>query len=666
MSSKDLVKKLVLINISFLFLGLAWRLGFLFLFGNTAELTQNLKDIPLAFLLGSRFDFTVLCYINSVPLLYLTIWFIFKHQLSKFILWPLYVWYLIWLSIMTFFNLIDLGFYSFFQDRLNVLVFGFFEDDTWALVKTMWKNYPVIWMISGLLGFGFILNNLLLKMFIIPKTEKEASSRLILVSIFFILFVINGIGARGSLTLFPLSEMDTGISKNPFINQLCFNSARSFARAFELRLQTKSEWNSNLKYFGYVDHPNQAFADYFNISLSEVPANPIDLLQTQLPLNSWAETKKPHVILVLMESWGSYWMQFNNPSFDLVGPFSHHQKEDFYTNQVLSQTPATIGTLSALMAGVPHRYIGEFLSESKYLQTPFRTSPARIYKKNSYKTRFIYGGNPGWREINKFASFQGYDSVEGESEISNYFKATLEKHDWGIYDGDLWRYVQQTLLEATEPQFIVIMTTSNHPPFQVPISYKAPQFEAPEFVKAKYIGDKSIPNKRFTTYRYALDMFSNFMTDLKKSPLASKTILAATGDHAFWMINFTEAEQLQKNAVPLYIYLPKEIRKNKAMPKFASQIDVLPSLYNLSLSNQIVMNFGQNLFSNNIISTHGSGRLVLGPSGGVAPGPENYYYDWEENNEKLVDGIVSPEKQMMALKYKSLMSILDIYMRQEK
>ena len=675
MSLRRFLLSLVKLNSVFLGIEFLWRLTFLFFFGADTLSAASSTDLLSAFLLGARFDLTVLCYINAIPLLILFFWSLSQTTLPLWLRKSLFAWYYLFLFIMTFFNLIDFGFYSFFQDRINLLIFGFFEDDTIALIKTMWKNYPVVPMASFLVVFAWLLQDQLRRLFGIvtknsanfetPPSPRWSPKKGVALSLF-ALFFINGLGARGSLGLFPLSEMDTGISSNPFINQLGFNSSRAFARAVELRLKSRSEWNSNLKYFGYAENPKRAFADYFGIPEEAVPQDPTELMRRTTPSNSWAERTRPHVVFVLMESWGSYWMQFSSPSFDLVGDFKKHQAADFYTDKVLSQTAATIGTLSALMAGIPHRHIGEFLSESSYLQAPFRTSPARIFKSSGYQTRFIYGGNPGWREINKFASFQGYDSVEGESEISKKLGSQLEKHDWGIYDGDLWSYVELTLKEATSPQFLVVMTTSNHPPFQTPTSYKVPAFNPPDFVKAKYVGDHSIPLKRYATYRYALDEFSLFLDRLKSSALGNKTILAATGDHAFWMIHFNETEQLQKNAVPLYFYLPAEIRGQRRLPEFANQNDILPTLYPLALSNKEIWALGFDLFSNPQNFTHGAERLVIGPTGGVAPGNPPAYYNWNPEESLLVSGQEDEHKAKMTLKYKSLMSLLDLYMLQEK
>ncbi|MGZ3784949.1 MAG: LTA synthase family protein [Bdellovibrio sp.] len=577
------------------------------------------------------------------------------------------------LSLVTFISAVDFGFYSFFQDRINVLIFGFFADNTTALIKTIWQNYPVIWIFLAFALFIFLLWTGLTYVFKskverIPLRIRKISYPLFTI-FFLVLCIINGTGARGSIGLFPLSEMDTGISKSIFINHLCYNGVRAFARAIELKSLQNSHWDSNLQYYGYKNNPRQAFADYFQTPSTQIPEDPLELLKRKTPKNTWAEKTRPHVVLLVMESFGAYWFKYQQKDFDLVGDFKNHLQEDTYLTHFLSGSAATIGSLSSLMIGTPERPRSEFLTESEYLQVPFRSSPALTFKNAGYNTRFIYGGNPGWREINKFALIQNFSSVEGEAEIATKLGGLKESHDWGVYDSDLFEYVFQSLSEATEPQFMLTMTTTNHPPYQLPSTYVSPEFKIPVELQSRLITDSTLANKRFKTYRYSADELANFLTRLKKSPLKDKVIVAVTGDHTFWIVNFTEQELMQKSSVPFYLYLPPAIRKNLNQENFGSHADIFPTLYTLALSEQSYYSLGQDLFANKKGFAINSANLIIDSSGGVlvtAKSSSDTTLDWEGPFEKLISGKPNAHKQELAVKYKSLMSILDYYFMKEK
>lgn len=684
------LQRLLLVNVVFLGVGFLWRLAFLFAYGNKTEILSFKSDTLQAFILGARFDATLLFYISAVPLL---IWLIlgvlsflpplqrvlnkiFTH-FGKFLL----PYYFLMLFTINFLSATDLGFYGFYQDRINILIFGFVEDDTWALIKTIWKNYPMIWIFVGLCLFAWALHRGLSKAFsvsaqdkFLAKNKPETLAYPLWVGFLFALFLLNGVGARGSVTLFPLSEMDTGISKSAFINHLCFNGTRAFTRAIELKAQQKSSWDSNLRRYGYAENPEQAFADYFKKPLNELPSDPLDLLKTTTAENKWAEQNRPHVILLVMESWGGYWMRYNAADFNLVGAMQTHITQDSFTTHFLSGASGTIGSLSSLMAGVPQRPIGEFLTESEYLQVPFRTSLAKNYKNEGYKTRFVYGGNPGWREVNKFALMQGFDTVEGESEIAEGLGQTQnkiqEKHDWGIYDEDVFEYLWQNLIQASSPELFLAMTTTNHPPYQLPKNYEKPVLNIPAELQNKLIIDSGLAQQRFQTYRYSMEKLASFISRIKNSALKDKVIIAVTGDHTFWIVNFLESEQLQKGSVPFYLYTPAGLQKKFPADRFGSHIDIPATLYALSFSKASVQQLGQDLMADtdNHVAMNAY-NLIADKSGGVLTGAspaDDHYFGWQGSFDALTPTSETDHQKALALRYRSLMSLLDYYFVKEK
>ncbi len=684
------------------------------------------NELWKAFWLGARFDLTVISYLLlTVFILIVLPRLFFKKYLSP--IGPLYILTLILFLI----SVCDLGYYSYFQDHLNILVFAFFEDDTIALIKLAWKNYPIVWFfILGLIfcilwfkWFKFRLNKTL--NFLTEWHNKNSHSFIHNKIIHFNFFigisfvVVFSVGARGGFGLFPLGPQDTVISSDPFINYLTYNGAQSLYRAFKLKKSQTTNWDANAKYFGYSDF-RKAFADYFEISPDTVPQDPLDLLITKTADKS-NSFQKPHVVLIVMESLGAYWLKFHSDKFNLLGQYEKHIQQDIFTTHFLPATNSTIGSLGALLAGVTHRPEGAFLTESNYLQVPFRTSPAKNFKSQGYTTRFIYGGNPGWRDVNKFALHQGFDLVEGEVDIEkkllDHHKINnlnkpfiLEKHDWGIFDEDLFKYIEIILQQATTPEFLVVMTTTNHPPYQLPSRYlkdlnknefskykdklsdlttdglnaesKALPLEWPKELLDRLIIDKKLALERFKTYQYSNDQLGRFLNNIKSSQLGSKTIIASTADHGFMVVNFEESETLQKWNVPFYLYVPKkyqtatynQVLKNKSN-LFGSHIDIWPTLYELSLSNAKVFRLGDDLLNQDktVSMSFHSSRVAFDPFGGIYAGKDQevHYYKWK-NPEKTEVEINNANEasnmggQRLARRYKALNSLMDYYLNQEK
>jgi phosphoglycerol transferase MdoB-like AlkP superfamily enzyme len=103
-------------------------------------------------------------------------------------------------------------------------------------------------------------------------------------------------------------------------------------------------------------------------------------------------------------------------------------------------------------------------------------------------------------------------------------------------------------------------------------------------------------------------MLGRFITKIKKSKYADNTIIAVTGDHNFWnVICYSEKTMLDLFRVPFYLYIPNTLKpKNIDTSVFGSHLDILPTLYNISISSAEYTAMGKNLLSNqandNIIS----------------------------------------------------------------
>lgn len=603
-------------------------------------------DVIKSFIAGSRFDLSALCYFS---LFYWLISLFFSLNLSKNI-------FLIVLFFWCLLLVIDIGFYSFFNDRINILVFGFIEDDTTALIKTMWKNYPIIWI------------GVLLALFVwaFKKTLNGFSKAALNIKTRALVFVFLFIGARGSISMFPLGPDHTVVSSSAFLNVMSFGSAHAFARAIKLKRQQSrmgsDEWNINMKNFGYENQEDKAFEDYFEAKIPS-DADRYSLMKKKTDFLSRVHKQQPHVVLLVMESWGAYGLQFQTENFDLVGELKNKLKNDLFTSNMQSATQGTAGTLSCLLSGLPQRTISSFLTESDYLNTTLSTSPALFYNKLGYDTRFIYGGNPGWRDINKFALKQGFKFVEGEVEIErlliNKNMALAGKHDWGIFDEDLFKYIELILKDAKSPQLLVVMTTSNHPPFELPRSYQKPKLDMADFPEAELIIDKDLAVKRFSTYRYSLDKLNDFINrlDLLDQDNSIRSfILSATGDHSFWLKNFLESELFLKNAVPFYIHLSKDltsvVSKEQAetfRKSYSSQFDIWPTLYNLSTNDQDYLSFGENLFT------------VKYPHYSIYPERSIF----SEGVQIKIDASADQDAYLVK-KYRALMSSLDSYLYHAK
>ena len=103
-------------------------------------------------------------------------------------------------------------------------------------------------------------------------------------------------------------------------------------------------------------------------------------------------------------------------------------------------------------------------------------------------------------------------------------------------------------------------------------------------------------NEIFNTFRYSNDQLGRFIGKVKT--IAPDTIIAATGDHNMRAIGYPEsADVALGHSVPFYLYVPQAYRSSAEYhpERAGSHKDILPTLYNLSLSEARYYQTGCNL-----------------------------------------------------------------------
>jgi phosphoglycerol transferase MdoB-like AlkP superfamily enzyme len=589
-----------------------FRAVFFFYYGKSVDLTGFGFDIIKSFYMGIRFDAAVLGYINAPITLSLIILF-FVGRPAYF--QKLFTWakryYVVVVGSAFIFLCIDFGFYSYFQDHLNILAYGIIDDDTKALLSTMNENYNLPLIFAGF-AFIYVLIYLISKKILKtpPQPQTFPKNIPLKISVFILLGLLNFLIIRGTFHMFPLSLFHSEISTNTFLNKTAINGFYTMQDALIIRSEESKEIDFISK-AGYGTNIRQAFADFLGVDISDIPqTNPENSLIVNLAYNKEIETIRPNVILIVMESFGSDLIKYNSDDFNVLGELKKHFDQDIVFLNFLAGHHVTIGSLEATITNVARKPMSPYLSQSKFVYNRYAFAGPKPYKDKDYKTFFIYGGNMGWRGLEPFMLSLGFDEVLGEGAMDS----KLPRNQWGIFDGYLFDFVFETLQKSDQPKFIQVLTMTNHPPFSLPKDYKKLPLNPPEILK-KRIQDKELAQMRFETYQYANQVLGEFITKIKNSKYADNTIIAVTGDHNFWgLFQYQSQDLLDKLSVPFYLYIPKKLRPRTLDTKvFGSHLDIMPTLYHLSLSKINYMAMGQNLLSKKAktnIASHDSGAIM--------------------------------------------------------
>lgn len=613
------------------------RFVFLFVYGDFNDLSSCWSDVLYAFVVGLKFDTKTLTF-GLLPLAILSLTQLLNRRKSLVNGWY-YRFSLIYglfiLLLFTLISVIDFNFFKFFNTRISVLFFGIVEDDTKAVLKSVWTDYPVVLIILSLIVLSVLLYFLLRWLF---KKEVKwvyiQSSWLKVFSVFLILGIYF-LGLRGSVGMKPLSVRHSTISKNTFVNSLTLNGVFSLQSAYSDKKASSINTNipKMLNKYGFKS-PKEAIVNYLDKNNID-SINLVNSLLSTTPQDSFLASNPPNVVFVLMESMNNYYIDLNTKETNVLGCLEEELPNCYVFRNFLSASKGTIYSLEGILAGTPLAPI----SQSVYQNRSLSSSVAKPFKDRGYTTSFITGGEMGWRSLDKFIYHQYFDNVEGESTLKKVFPdvATCE---WGVHDEFTFKRIFQLLSNsAGKPQFVVGFTISNHTPYETPKSYKQYPLEITEEIKSHLKTSPEMAYKNLLAYQYANNCLGQFIKDLKNSPYGENTIVVATGDHTNnQLFEFTDKDLLKKYSVPLILYVPAKYRPKHEVDTriFGSHKDIFPTIFNLSLSNASYLNTGNNLLIADKKSDFGiyCYDLAMNYKGCVDFQNSTLFYKWETDSTR--------------------------------
>lgn len=622
-------------------------------------------DIWQAFLFGGRFDVKVMAVIC------LSIWFpVFlaglaissprlKWNIQKTFLFLIFV-------IVTLVAVSQYYFYGFYKAPFNTLVFGLVEDDTKAVLVSIWDSYPVlrIMLVVCLIPFLFVF---LTKHFAQEKTKNKNIFKSL------ICLIILGICARGSFGTFPLRLEDMAVSTNPFINNLVGNGIENLYVSYNERsdqITISPDPASELKRFGFssLDDVAQTLG-----ASSGLPSDLTNFIIQKTPKNTYLEQHPPHVIFVLMESWGAHQLRFSNEQTNLAGQLGKYLEKDYYFKNFFSSHIGTHQSLESLLLNTPITP----LTLGKNASVPYHFTAAKPFRDKGYKTIFIYGGGNGWRSLNKAIPNLHFDYVYDVANIQKKYPEVESDTIWGTYDENLFRFAYDVLHEHNEKGekvFLFILTTTNHPPYSLPDKYEELPLDLTEINKVAFNGVE-MTRKMALTYQYANNQLGLFIDRIKESPFGEKSIISAAGDHS--TRNFFKYEQSEtKDTYRIgCLFSVPNAYKTSFVPdlnRYAGHRDIFPTLYHVALSEASYAKFGDSLFApleREKEYTIVAYNLLFAPEGVVHAYSDNkpLFMSWKDKTEihTSAEVPVKPELVTKGKKAKALTALMDWYIRHQ-
>jgi phosphoglycerol transferase MdoB-like AlkP superfamily enzyme len=90
---------------------------------------------------------------------------------------------------------------------------------------------------------------------------------------------------------------------------------------------------------------------------------------------------------------------------------------------------------------------------------------ADLLRRHGYATEFVYGGRSNFDNMASFFLGNGFERVIDEASFTN----PALRGTWGVSDEDLLQRTNDVFAaHGTKPFFALVLTTSNHPPYEYP------------------------------------------------------------------------------------------------------------------------------------------------------------------------------------------------------
>jgi phosphoglycerol transferase MdoB-like AlkP superfamily enzyme len=489
-------------------------------------------------------------------------------------------------------SLVNLHYFGFYKTPIDSLVFGVVEDDTSAVLQTIWHDFPVIWtlLLALALTAGSVWLHRVLLRRLRPDTVLQSRHIAIQLALAIVVFFALVFAGKGTLREMALQRQHLTVTTSPFLNDMVPNGPIALKYAWDSRGQSQNLQNPlvGLKAMGF--NSPLAAAEALGLrhgSEAEVKA----ALTAHEPLPPG--TPKKNLIFFLMESWSAEPLLYQSSQFDVLGrlaPTLMDPTKACHFSNFDSAQPGTHPTLEAILFSTPITP----LTMGDVGRKPIPWSIPKVIKDAGYQTLFVTSARSGWRDLNRVLAVQGFDEVVDANNLKeSYPDATLGI--WGVWDSYVFKYLDKRLAAQPKdkPLFVFVLTSTNHPPYDLPADYhRVPRDMS--LWKGETSSDTLLLN--LDTYHYAADLLGGFVQSVQSGPLKSNTIVAATGDHnvrSFGMYAEPARRYLQRQ-VPFVIWGEGlQCGQQQALP--ASHRDMFNTLLPLIGVNGPYVNAGRNL-----------------------------------------------------------------------
>ena len=402
---------------------------------------------------------------------------------------------------VTALNVVDVFYYGYYNTRLSYNLVRLFGENPWENFVMIWKSFPLLWIIIGCIVAMVLIWLLVEKLFREVQMRQQVGRTIPAVLLTF--------GVLSFLYYGPPFWRLTTFSSEVMLNQAASNGAYTLVKSYSVIHRTHGDM------FPFEDQEvkeDMAKNLAFICSQEETLVSPMAPTLRKFNEPNILETPK-NIVIIIGESFSATLTGVVGQDERSYSPyFDSICKEGMLFTHCFSNGPRTQHGIVSVMSGFPS-VIGSSLIRRRESNAFFTIADA--VRQEGYETYFIHGGNLDYDDMRDYLRQGNFQHIYGVEDFDTW----RFKNDWGVCDEDLFDFAYQKIKEAKQPHLTVILTMSNHLPYDIPEEFAKSHPEVAGFQDMK------------ASYYYADYAFGTFMDRLKTLPDYENTLVLRTADH---------------------------------------------------------------------------------------------------------------------------------------
>lgn len=245
-------------------------------------------------------------------------------------------------------------------------------------------------------------------------------------------------------------------------------------------------------------------------------------------------TKKPNIVILILESHTSDVVGALGGEKGLSPSIDRLMGEGVSFNSIYSSGTRTDQGIVSLLNGWPATpYYSIMRSTDKVMKLP---SLPLMFRDSGYATSFFYGGESNFSNLNTYIINQKFRLI---TDINSYDQS-VPRGRWGVHDQYVLTRQMEELNKTKEPFFSVLMTLSNHEPFDVPGATRFP--------------GNSDPDRFRNSAAYTDACLGEYFQQVKDQPWYNNTLFIVVADHGHSLPNYRNVYFPDSHRIPFFFY----------------------------------------------------------------------------------------------------------------